>query len=202
MCAPPSDEAIRNPIPPAQEEEDEVSHFPFQVFDDTLFYDSKGEEERESLDKLDPLYYEAKDVGASHEDEALMLTLSFDEVIQVFDAPAQQEVNTVSYFPFQDFEDALFCDLESEEVLEEPLDVLNPSCYDKGNDMVDNIDEFIHVGKHKWDVIGYDGDPIYDIEGHFQMFPLQLSYEVTTNFDIWQQGDDVVTDVFQAPKVT
>jgi hypothetical protein len=85
-------------------------------------------------------------------------------------------------------------------VLEEPLDVLIPSCYDKGNDMVDNIDEFIHVGKHKWDVIGYDGDPIYDIEGHFQMLPLQLSYEVTTNFDIWKQGDDVVTDVFQAPK--
>ena len=97
-------------------------------------------------------------------------------------------MNTVSCFPFQDFEDALFCDLENEEVLEEPLDVLNPSCYDKGNDMVDNIDEFIHVGKHKWDVIGYDRDPIYDIEDHFQVFPLQLSYEVTDNFDIWQQG--------------
>jgi hypothetical protein len=109
-------------------------------------------------------------------------------------------MNTVSCFHFQDFEDALFCDLESEEVLEEPLDVLSPSCYDNGNDMVDNIDDFIHVGKRKWNVIGYDGDPIYDIEGHFQMLPLQLSYEVTTNFDIWQQGDDVVTDVFQAPK--
>jgi hypothetical protein len=109
-------------------------------------------------------------------------------------------MNTVSCFPFQDFEDALFCDLESEEVLEDPLDVLIPSCYDKGNDIVDNIDEFIHVRKHKWDVIGYDGDPIYDIEVHFQMFPLQLSYEVITNFDIWKQGDDVVIDVFQAPK--
>jgi hypothetical protein len=84
MCAPPSDEAIPNPIPPAQEEEDEVSHFPFQVFDDTLFYDSEGEEERESLDELDPLYYEVEDVGESHEDEALMLTLPFDEVIQIF----------------------------------------------------------------------------------------------------------------------
>jgi hypothetical protein len=126
MCAPPSDEAIRDPIPPAQKEEDEVSHFPFQVFDDTLFYDSKGEEERESLDKLDPLYYEAKDVGESHEDEALMLSLSFDEVIQVFDAPAQQEVNTVSYFPFQDFEDALFCDLESEERVRGALGCFKP----------------------------------------------------------------------------
>jgi hypothetical protein len=152
------------------------------------------------LEKLDPLYNEAKYVGASHEDEGLMLYISFDEVIQVFNAPAQQELNTVSYFPFQDFEDALFCDLESEELLEEPLDVLIPLCYDKGNSMVNNIDEFIHVGKHKWDVIGYDGDPIYNIEAHFQFFPLQLSYEVTTNFDIWQQGDDVFADVFQAPK--
>jgi hypothetical protein len=89
--------------------------FLFRFLDDTLFYDSKGEKERESLDKLDPLYYEAEDVGESHEDEALMLSLPFDEVIQVFDAPTQEEVNMVSYFPFQDFEDALFCDLESEE---------------------------------------------------------------------------------------
>jgi hypothetical protein len=66
--------------------------------------------------------------------------------------------------------------------------------------VVDNIDEFIHFGKCKWHLIGYDGDPIYDIEGHFQMFPLQLSYEVTTNFDIWKQGDDVVAYAFQAPK--
>ena len=66
------------------------------------------------MDKIDPLYYEVEDVGESHEDEALMLPPSFDEVIQVFDAPAQEEVTMVSYFPFQDFEDALFCDLESE----------------------------------------------------------------------------------------
>jgi hypothetical protein len=49
-------------------------------------------------------------------------------------------------------------------------------------------------------VIGYDGDPIYDIEGHFQNLPLQLSYEVTNSFDIWQQGDDVITKKFQTPK--
>jgi hypothetical protein len=64
--------------------------------------------------------------------------------------------------------------------------------------MVDNIDEFIHVGKHKWDVTGYDGDLIYDIEDHFQMFPLQLSYQVTSR--IWKQGDDIVTDIFQTPE--
>jgi hypothetical protein len=100
-------------------------------------------------------------------------TLPFDEVIQAIDAPAQQEVNRVSYFPFQDFDYALFYDLESEELLKEPLDVLNTSCYDKINDIIDNIDEFIHVGRHKWDVIGSDEDPIYDIEGHFHLFPLQ-----------------------------
>jgi hypothetical protein len=54
MCAPPSDEAIPNPIFPTQEEEDEVSHFPFQVFDNTLFYDSESEEEMESLHEIYP----------------------------------------------------------------------------------------------------------------------------------------------------
>jgi hypothetical protein len=78
----------------------------------------------------------------------------------------------------------LFYDLESEEVLEEPFDALNPSCYDKGSTIVDNIDEFIHVGRHKWDVIGSNKDPIYDMEGHFQVLPLQLSYEVTNDYDI------------------
>jgi hypothetical protein len=76
------------------------------------------------------------------------------------------------------------------------LDFLTPSCFDKNEDFVDNIDEFIHVGKHKWDVIGYDGDPIYDIEGHPQRFPLHLPHEVTNNFDIWQQEPDLI----QTPK--
>jgi hypothetical protein len=48
--------------------------------------------------------------------------------------------------------------------------------------VVDNIDEFIHVGERKWDVIGYDGDSIYDIEGHFQMLPSQLLYELILIF--------------------
>jgi hypothetical protein len=60
-------------------------------------------------------------------------------------------------------------------------------------DFVDNIEEFIHVGKRNWDVIGYDGDPIYDIEGHVQKLPLPLSHEVTNKFDIWQQGHDMIT---------
>ena len=113
-----------------------------------------------------------------------MDALPFDEVIQGFDALAQQEVNTVSYFPFQDFDDALFYELEREEVLEEPLDALNHLCYDKGSDMVDSIDEFIHVGRCKWDVIGSNEDPIYDMEGYLRMLPLQQSYDVPNNFDV------------------
>jgi hypothetical protein len=73
------------------------------------------------------------------------------------------------------------------------LDALNPSCYDKDSDMVDNIDEFIHVGRRKWDVIGSNEDPIYDMEGYVRMFPLQHSYDVPNNFDVWQQDDDIIT---------
>jgi hypothetical protein len=50
VSAPPFDEVIQDFIPPAQEEENVVSHFPFQVFDDTLFYNLEGEEIEEPLD--------------------------------------------------------------------------------------------------------------------------------------------------------
>jgi hypothetical protein len=80
MCAPPFDEAIEEPIPPAQEEEDKVSHFPFQFFDNTLFCDSEGEKERESLDEIDPPYYEAEYVEASHEDETMIHALPFNKL--------------------------------------------------------------------------------------------------------------------------
>jgi hypothetical protein len=65
--------------PPTQDEENEVSHFPFQFFDDTLFYDSESEEEMEPLDKLDPLYLKIEDVEAD---------LPLDEVIQILEAHA------------------------------------------------------------------------------------------------------------------
>jgi hypothetical protein len=32
------------------------------------------------------------------------------------------------------------------------------------------------------------------------MFPLQQSYDAPNNFDVWQQDDDIITEVFQAPK--
>jgi hypothetical protein len=132
----------------------------------------------------------------NYEDETLVIAPPSDEALQDPIAPAQEEVSKVSYFPFQIFKDSLSYDVESGEV----LDFLNPSCYDENDDFVDNINEFIHVGKRKWDVIGYDGDPIYDIEGHSQKLPLPLSHEVNKKFDIWQQEHDMITNFIQTPK--
>jgi hypothetical protein len=78
----------------------------------------------------------------------------------------------------------------------ESLNVSEPACYDTDSDTFYNIDEFIHVGRRRWDIVGYDMDPIYDIENHFQMFPLELSQQV----DQWQQGDDIFTCILQTPK--
>jgi hypothetical protein len=79
VIAPQSDEALQDPVPPAQDDENEVSHFPFQSFDDTLFYDSGSEEEMEHLDKLDPLCLETEDVEAD---------LPLDEAIQILETLA------------------------------------------------------------------------------------------------------------------
>jgi hypothetical protein len=179
ICAPPSDEDIHEPFPPTREDENEVSHFPFQDLDNALFYDSEKEEEMESSAKVDLPCCTFEDVGTTHEDETMMHV----EDTQVLEALAQKEIYMVSYFPFQNFDDSLLYDLENEEELDEPLNVLNPSCYDTDSDMADNIDEFIHVGRSKWDAVGYDMDPIYNIENHFQVLPLQLSQWVALNFD-------------------
>ena len=61
-----------------------------------------------------------------HEDEASVFAPPFDEVIQASIPPAHEENNVVSYTPFQKFNIVLFHDSESEEVLEKPLDELDP----------------------------------------------------------------------------
>jgi hypothetical protein len=134
------------------------------------------------------------------EDKALAIAPPFDEVIPIFEVLAQEEVSTVSCFPLQDFDDALFYDLGRKEVLKDPLVALTPSCYDEENNLVNNIDEFIHVGRRKWDIIGYDMDPTYDIENNFHVFPIHLSQQVTPNPKIWQHGDDIITNTFQTPR--
>jgi hypothetical protein len=80
---------------------------------------------------------------APHEDEASVLAPSFDEAIQASIPLAHGKKNVVSYTHFQNFDDALFYDSKNEEVIEEPLDALDPSCFNKGDDVIKNIDEFI-----------------------------------------------------------
>jgi hypothetical protein len=69
-----------------------------------------------------------------------------DESIHEPFPPAQEETNTVSYPPLQNIDDSLLYDLGNEEEIDEPSNVSNHACYDTDRDMVDNIDEFIHVG--------------------------------------------------------
>jgi hypothetical protein len=117
-----------------------------------------------------------------------------DENTKVLEIPAQKE--TISYPPLLIFDDSLPCDEKEEK--EEFSNLANPACYDIDTDIVDNIDEFIHVGRRRWDIVGYDLDPIYDTEGHFQLLPLQLSQKITS--EQWQQGDEVFTCTFQKTK--
>jgi hypothetical protein len=130
----------------------------------------------------------------------LVFSPPLDEVIQASIPPTQEEKNVISYTAFQVFDVDAFHERESEDVLEERLDALDSSCYNNIDDVIDNFDEFIHVGRRKWDVIFHDGDPIYDIEGHFKLFPLQQPYVITIDSDVWQHEDDMITNLFQPPK--
>jgi hypothetical protein len=175
-CAPPADEVMQEPVSPVQQSEDEVSHFPLQNFNNIVLLDSKEEEEMEASDEME----------AVHEDEET----THAENTRVLEVPAQEE--TVSYPPLIKFDDALPCNEKEEED-----ESSNPACYDTDTDIAD-LDEFIHVGRRRWDVIGYDLDPIYDTESHLQLLPLQLSQQIT--YDQWQQGDEVFTCSFQNTK--
>jgi hypothetical protein len=189
-CAPPTDEVMQEPVSPVQQSEDEVSYFPLQNSNDTVSFNSKDEEEMEALDEVEVPCCAIEDKEAVHEDEAM----THAENIELLEVPAQEE--TVSYPPILNFDDALPCDEKEEE--DEFLSLTNPACYDTDSDTVDNIDEFIHVGRRRWDVVGYDLDPIYDTESHLQLLPLQLSQQITS--EQWQQGDEVFTCTFQKTK--
>jgi hypothetical protein len=174
--APPADEVMQEPVSPVQQSEDEVSYFPLQNSNNTVLLDSKEEEEMEA----------SKEMGAVHEDEET----THAENIELLEVPAQEE--TVSYPPILKFDDALPCNEKEEED-----ESSNPACYDTDTDIAD-FDEFIHVGRRRWDVVGYDLDPIYDTKNHLQLLPLQLSHQFTNNQ--WQQGDEVFTCIFQNTK--
>jgi hypothetical protein len=143
-----------------------------------------------ALNEMDVPCCAIKDEKAIHEDE----TIIYVENTKVLEVPAQEE--TTSFPPPLDFDDALLYDEGNEEEKNELSNDSNPACYDMDNDIVDHIDEFIHVGRRRWDIVGYDLDPIYNIDGPFQRLPLHLSHEITNNFDIWQQEPDFI----QTPK--
>jgi hypothetical protein len=164
-CAPLSDEVMQEPVSPVQQSEEEVSHFLFQDVNNTMY--SEDEEEMEASDEVEVPCCEIEDKEAVHEDEET----THAEKIKLLKVPAQEEI--ASYPPILSFDDVLPCDKEEEE--DEFLSLTNPACYDTDNDIVDNIDEFIHVGRCRWDVVGYDLDPIYDTNNHPQLLPLQLS---------------------------
>jgi hypothetical protein len=56
VTTPLSDDSLQGPVSPTQDEENKVSHFTFQFFDNTLFYDSEGEEVKEPLEELAPSF--------------------------------------------------------------------------------------------------------------------------------------------------
>jgi hypothetical protein len=186
-CAPPADKVIQEPVSLVQQSEDEVSCFPLQNSNNTVFFNSKDEEEMEASDEVEVPCCENE--KAVHEDEETTHAGN----IELLKVPAQDE--TVNYPPILNFDDILPCDEKEED---EFLSLTNPACYDTDSDTVDNIDEFIHVGRRRWDVVGYDLDPIYDTESHLQLLPLQLSQQVT--YDQWQQGDEVFTCSLQNTK--
>jgi hypothetical protein len=185
--APPTNEVMREPVSPVQQSEEEVSHFSFQDANDTVY--SEDEEEKEALNEVDGPCCAIKDKEAAHEGE----TMTHAENTRVLEVPAQEE--TVSYPPTLVFDNVVRCDEKEED---EFLSLTNPACYDTNKDTVDNIDEFIHVGRRRWDIVGYDLNPIYDTESHLQLLPLQLPQQITSNQ--WQQGDEVFTCSFQKTK--
>jgi hypothetical protein len=69
--------------------------------------------------------------------------------------------------------------LENEEFLGEPLDA-EDSLSNKEHD--DCIDDFVHIGRHRWDksCFYFDGDPIYDVNDGSRiknpnLFPLEYT---------------------------
>jgi hypothetical protein len=143
-CSPPTDEVMQEPVSPVQQSEEEVSHFPFQDANDTVY--SEDKEEMEASDEVEVPCCTIKDKEAVHEDEEM----THAENIKLLEVPAQEE--TVSYPPLINFDDALPCDEKEED---EFSNLANPACYDTDTDIAD-FDEFIHVGRRRWDAFGYD----------------------------------------------
>jgi len=55
--------------------------------------------------------------------------------------------------------------LESDGIVKEPFYVVEPSFDGEHDDAIENIDDFLCIGRHGWDMIyfPFDGNLIYDI---------------------------------------
>ena len=104
-----------------QQSEEEVSHFPFQDANDTVY--SEDEEDMEASNEVEVPCCKIEDKEAVHEDEAPVIIPQPDEALQDPVNPTQDEENEVSYF--DSFDDTLFYDSEKGT---EPLDEPDPLC--------------------------------------------------------------------------
>jgi hypothetical protein len=86
-----------------------------------------------------------------------------------------QEDNIMSYDLFKDLEDNMFHDPRSEEA--------------------SDIDTFILIGKHGWDMIllTFNGDPTYDVEGSPQT---KDWYLCIYDLDVWNGDGEMITYFF------
>jgi hypothetical protein len=107
-------------------------------------------------------------------------------------------------FPFEENEVLQSCEevinsYDADEFVEQPSDIVD-----------DHIDDFIQVGRCRWDVGCFiiDRDPIYDIEGSSQD---KEGVEVSSSedwsscmydSDIWHPSDDMVTYLFAPSRMT
>jgi len=117
---------------------------------------------------------------------------------------SHKDKSTVSYTTFEFFDSASFYDLESEEILEESLDVTN---FPSNEEHDDCIDDFTNVGRRRWDnnCFHFDGDPIYDVNDasrikNTNLLPLEHTSMSIIDSDSWQYEDDMFTDLFQPSK--
>jgi hypothetical protein len=124
-----------------------------------------------------------EDLDDEDPDETLVSILPLDEgeVLQPYLPPAHENEDMIS------FNDA-------DDLVEDLYDVVDQ-----------HIDDFIHVGRCRWDV-GYfifNRDPIYDVEDDPQAKGVELSFSedwssCIYDLDIRQANDDMVTYLFHS----
>jgi len=108
-----------------------------------------------------------------------ILLFNQDEVVQPFFPPVHEDEEAMS---LNDIDDSV----------EDPSDVVDH-----------HINDFIYIGRHRWDVrfFVFDGDPIYDMEGGFQIknvdvLPSKKWFSCLDALIIQRFEDDMVIENF------